>query len=202
MPYEICSDAFPYADAIDLTAASSSWSTVNAGGLIAVSSHAAAMGSSVNEACVKWVHDPFPDDHYAQGTYTVLDPNADLGLAVRIQPGAESYYAVYCRQNYCVLFKRVAGSNTTLTYGFPNFSTPVTIKLAAVGTTLTVYRDGVPLLSRADADFPTGGACGIGGYNFMSTTRLDDWSAGGTADRPPNSPYVTVRRPGRTSRRR
>lgn len=121
-------------------------------------------GIAVNGTCAyRWdtATDTFDDDQSAQVQWEQTF-NHDFGPGVRIGATGDGYYAVNQFSgsgNHVVLFKRVAGSNTTIatsTATFPGGGTPGTVRIEVVGTALEVFLDDVSIITATDAAIASG----------------------------------------------
>lgn len=86
--------------------------------------------------------------------------------------GSANWYAHF---SHAQLQKSVSGSVSTIASGWP-ISVGDTLKVGAVGTTITAYVNGASVGSITDSALASG-AAGIGFYN--STAGADDWLATG-----------------------
>jgi len=143
---------------------------------------------------------------YAKANIVILDPvtpqGGDVGLLIRGQT-PPTYSAYLCRINNAVsgndstqIQKRVAGVNTLLaTDNSITWADGDEIRCEATGSTLTLYQNGVSVLSAVDSQFSSGRAgvfvqCQSG----VSTScyAIDDFEVGdlGAATRRRSSPVI------------
>jgi hypothetical protein len=124
-----------------------------------------------------WNADTFGNDQYSQVT-PVDNTNFGAGLAVRVRTTTQyDCYILFLNASGSVqIYKIIAGSVTLLSS--PNFAYAAgdVIKLEAVGTTLTAYKNGVAQANPATDSALTAGAAGLFANNF--NLFLDDWEGG------------------------
>jgi hypothetical protein len=121
----------------------------------------------------------FANDHYAQCKVSGGGQNG--GPAVRISgTGASAtYYGLFCRAGNTAILYKVNGSASYTNIGtFSTYAATDVAKLHVVGTTLTVYKNGVQDGSPVvDSDFASG-APGICMYDDPAAgNRCDDFEA-------------------------
>jgi len=130
-----------------------------------------------------WNGDTFYFEQYSQAVLTAALGYGGMGVLVRRQGGADSYYGLFILTGGAILFKRTAGSNTTLAYDEITRAVGSLLKLTVTGTTtttLTAYYNSVQILTVNDSSSPftsgSAGVCGIGdnGPNQL----IDDWEGG------------------------
>lgn len=117
------------------------------------------------DAAAYWNADAFNNDQYAQiKVVTAAGTDRFVGCAVRTASGAQTFYqgGVFGALGGSVttrIRKTVAGVNTTLgATGTATVNTGDTIKLEVSGTTITLYLNGVSVLSRTDSSIASGSA--------------------------------------------
>jgi len=154
------------------------WTAIGDGGL-SISSHAVTGRSGL--AGDIWTAGTFTSDQYSQIEVTGRQLTGDqwIGAAVRARSGGrDAYVGVYFWNGgrpALVLFKRSSGSWIQLgSYSTGPLAAGTTLKLVAVGSTITFLENGVQRLSASDSSF-SGGAPGIMVYG---TGDAGDWSGG------------------------
>lgn len=109
------------------------------------------------------------NDQYSQ----CVQAASVCGPAVRLQGTSRDGY--FYHVNSATLYSRVSGTaNSILTTG-DTPSTTAVYKLEVIGSTLTVYKDGISIGSVTNTDF-TSGWTGI--YIGSNTGKVDDWAGG------------------------
>lgn len=136
------------------------------------------IGTGGSESTAKWNADTFANDQYSQ---CVLASGQNWGgPSVRCSAAGSDMYWYVGSAGAGVLYKRVSGGYTSL--GAINIAAGHTAKLEAVGTTITLYDNGVSAGAATDSGLASGSA-GLGVYIGNSPT-LDDWqgdNVGGAA---------------------
>jgi len=123
------------------------------------------------------VSESWPNDQYAQ-LKIVNDGMGWRGLFVRVNNDNNMYALHWDESSWYV--KRVdATVETTLgSSGSWTVTTTDTIKFSVVGTTLTVYKNGVSQGTRTDSTYSSGNP-GFGMYSGVpSGSGVDDWEGG------------------------
>lgn len=103
--------------------------------------------------------------------------------------GANMYHARWSSGGNWILYKRVAGTFTLITYASDDVAPtlPVRIRLEAEGTTLRVYNGSELVIQAVDTDLPgTGGLAGI--RSGFGNQNFDDFEAG-TYKSPSSTPF-------------
>ena len=133
-----------------------------------------------------WTASTFTSDQYSvvQVTSTQLTGGQWVGAAVRAQNGGRSaYVGIYSWNSgspVLQLFKRTGTSNWTQlgsTYSSGPLAAGTQLEVAAVGSTISFWQNGVKRISVTDSTF-TGGAPGM--MAFGNST-ADNWSGGNAA---------------------
>ncbi len=121
-----------------------------------------------------------PDDHYSQIRIATGTSNS-VAPAVRVATGAATYYAANAQVSppFADLYKIVGTSYTSLSTASTSLATNDIIRLTVIGSDLTMYQNGVPILTATDNAI-TSGRFGIyintGGT--LSNTEFDDFEGG------------------------
>ncbi len=185
--------SLPATDAFAGTGAlSGSW-TVQLGTPQRVSSHFASPSGTENTAF--WNADAFNNDQYAQ---CVLNNGLQFGGPIVRASGtagsSQFYWALGCSVasgGTGVLYKYVTGSYTSL--GTFNTDVGHTSKLQIVGSGITLFDNGVSILTASDAGIVSGSA-GLGGYGtaapLLDTWQADNVGGGGTTISPTGAALV------------
>lgn len=146
-----------------------------------------------------WSGNTFSNDQYSQARIAggLSSGSQFVQIIVRATGTGDGKYNNYlfytdglAGATHTEVAKNINGSQITFK-SFPvTFAAGDIIKISAVGTTITCYKNGVAIGSVTDSSLP-GGAPGIGVYG--STVTVDDWE-GGTlvAAAPPPVAAVTV----------
>jgi hypothetical protein len=154
------------------------WTGISDGGL-SIRSHAVTGTSGLTGDI--WTARTFTSSQYSQikVTSTQLNGGEWIGTAVRAQhSGRDAYVGIYYWNSgkpELVLFKRSGGSWTQLgTYSSGPLAAGTTLKLVAIGNTISFLENGFPCLTASDTSL-SGGAPGI--MIFGSGT-VGNWSGG------------------------
>ena len=132
-----------------------------------------------------WTANTFTSDQYSQVqvTSTQLSGGQWVGAAVRLQNGGQNgYVGIYYWNSgspVLELFKRTGSSWTQLgsAYSSGPLAAGTQLEVAAVGSTISFWQNGVKRISVTDSTF-TGGAPGMMAYG---TGTADNWSGGNAA---------------------
>lgn len=118
--------------------------------------------------------DSFGNDQYAQ--LVLADTTAYAGVVVRGSLSAYTGYVAVAAGTDSAISKFVAGTPTAVATGGPPFANGDVLRLEISGSTLTLKKNGVVVLTGTDSSISSGYA-GIAGYN---TTRIagDNWEGG------------------------
>jgi uncharacterized protein YjdB len=133
-----------------------------------------------------WSGNTFGNDQYSQARITsgLVSGSQYVQITVRAKGRGDGIYSNYlfytdgvAGANHTEVAKNINGTQITIR-SFPvGFAAGDVIKIAAVGTTITCYKNGVALGSITDTSLPSGSP-GVGVYG--STVTLDDWEGGST----------------------
>jgi hypothetical protein len=171
------SDNFNRADTYPTPDLGANW-TNQANGPAIFSNQAIGTGSGATNGLAFWNADSFAADHYSQATVVTQD---FMGPSVRASGtgGASNAYFAFIYPTFgWRIYKMVAGTVTLLLDkadgSAGTFANGDVMKFSAVGTTLTVYKNGTSLGSTTDASLSSGSA---GLMTSGSSARFDDWSA-------------------------
>jgi hypothetical protein len=158
------------------------WTVITGGATI--DTNVAETGGVGNDSASYWNADAFNGNHSSQIKVTTLntDANKDVGVVLRAQSGATTYYEVSVlgpagATAVIRIRKCSAGSNTSLNSGTFTVAAGDTFKADISGSTITAYVNGVSKLTTSDGAI-TGGSAGI--YTFVDSgtqtdAQLDDW---------------------------
>ena len=157
------------------------WTRISDGGL-SIQSHAVTGRSGLTGDI--WTARTFTSSQYSQieVTSTQLTGGEWIGTAVRVQHrGRDAYVGIYYWNSgkpELILFKRSGENWTQLgAYSSGPLAAGTTLKLVAVGDTISFLENGFPCLTASDRSL-SGGAPGI--MIFGSGT-VGDWSGGGAS---------------------
>lgn len=158
-------------------------------GAFGVYSNSLVGGSPSNVSLARRVADTYPNDQYAQGVIAEMTGSPEIGVGIRIQAGGNGYY-YQCGAGWRALVKIVGGTTTELgSTSNAGCAVSDVIRIEAEGTTIRVFRNGVPDTGLGtsgvanDATFSSGSA-GVYAWSAATTVRLDDWEAGALATPP------------------
>jgi uncharacterized protein YjdB len=135
---------------------------------------------------VIWTGNTFGNDQYSQVRIAggLANYSQAVQLSVRSTGTSEATYKGYAfftdglsGTGHSEVDKVVNGQWTTLRAFAQSFTTGDVVKLEAVGTAITVYKNGVSLGSVSDATFSSGSP-GVGVYG--NAVLIDDWQGGST----------------------
>jgi hypothetical protein len=154
------------------------WTVVN-GGFNISGNTAVGTGGSFNGAA--WTGSAINADHYS--TITIGTGTGFWAPATRVQSGADTYYAAYVSGTSPnitgAIFKRVAGTNTSLGGSVTGIATGDTVTLASSGPILQLYHNGVLTSTIADTSI-SGGKPGMSA--FSTTNAITNWVGGNYSD--------------------
>jgi hypothetical protein len=105
-------------------------------------------------------------------------PGTNPGLVLRGTDTNNCYMANFHQSGVPTLFKRVAGTYTSLGAGSKNLANGDRLTFSAVGTTLTMLVNGTAIVTVTDSTFTTGTKVGLRIGAISSTLRYDGFSAG------------------------
>lgn len=143
-----------------------------------------------------WSANTFNNDQYSQVRITGgLSSGAQyVQIIVRASGTGDGVYRNYlfytdgmAGAGHTEVAKNINGSQTTIRSFPTTFAAGDVMKISAVGTTITCYKNDVALGSITDSSLP-GGSAGVGVYG--STVTVDDWEGGSLSTAP--SPVATV----------
>jgi hypothetical protein len=130
------------------------WTVITGGATI--DTNVAETGGVGNDSASYWNADAFNGNHSSQIKVTTLntDANKDVGVVLRAQSGATTYYEVSVlgpagATAVIRIRKCSAGSNTSLNSGTFTVAAGDTFKADISGSTITAYVNGVSKLTRA-----------------------------------------------------
>lgn len=183
LPHEtIIDDTFNRADAVGLGTASGGfgWSNQGAGSWNTASNTAEAQGS---DSVVRADSDLSSADHYAQFQVTqekLTNPAGSAGPLTRYSASAQTYYMGRRRAdtNNAEIFKRVAGTLTSLAAAAWSATAPYTVQTESVGSDHTVYGEAVSRVTVTDTSIAGGTRTGMRDNASGGTkTRVDNYEA-------------------------
>jgi hypothetical protein len=186
--------SLPGADNFDVDAdpLSSNWTTMP-GAYACKASSGVAVYQSVTSlpAGAFWNAGTFNADQWAQATRPVLT-SAFAGPAVRMATSgtsADCYFLTPAGSSILRLYKMAAGTATQLGDNMivTAMNASTIIKITAVGSVISAYRDGVLVDTRTDSTYASGAA----GIVFTGFRTLDNWQGGNIAPS-----VIARRRPG------
>lgn len=176
-------DGFNGTDGQALTTYSANWS-LNAGdfAIYTPGGETDLRPNGVSAECAaRWNADVFGNDQYAQAVLTDLSSGGGIavGLAVRCDTGgAASYYAYYTDTTISYISKSILG---TVTQIGANRAVPAigsVLRLEVIGTSITIYDDGVAMgITETDSAL-TSGSAGVSGFGSANFNRIDSWEGG------------------------
>lgn len=147
---------------------------------------------------VFWNANTFSNDQYSQVRIGggLASWSQYVQIAVRSSGTTNPTYKAYAfytdgvaGAGHSDVAKVINGNWTALRSFATTFATGDVVKIKVVGTTITIYKNGVALGSVTDSSLPTGSP-GVGVYG--STVTLDDWEGGSVVAIPLPVATVTV----------
>lgn len=148
---------------------------------VIVSNEVKSGGEGSYDNASYWNANSFANDQYAKARISALPASGTSLMGVMVRGNGTDY----CFNQY----KRDSGSNKSRIYWFnagaytaialqntTTFATNDTIELEVEGTTYTMYKNGVSILSGSNASAPSSGSAGLTVYDLDE--RLDDWEGG------------------------
>jgi hypothetical protein len=126
-----------------------------------------------------WSGDVFADDQYSKAKYV---NGAYAGVTVRASgsgAGAYNAYVLQVRFEVSALFKKFVNGSETLLQSFAVPLLNAIIEIRAVGSSISVYYDGV---QQGTTEIDSALAAGSAGIMFSGdVAELDDWEGGNIA---------------------
>lgn len=168
---------------------------------VIASNEAKSGGEGSYDNASYWSADSFANNQYSKATISVLPSSGTSLMGVIVRASASDF--CFCQ------YKRDSGSNKSRLYWFnagaytaiafqntTTFASGDTIELEVEGTTYTMFKNGVSILSGANGSAPATGSAGITLYDLDE--RLDDWEGGDLIDavHTPRMGFVNHSNPG------
>ena len=172
--FKVAQDNFEGASGVALATYNPNW-TVHGGTFTIQSSELEGTGS--NDA---WAthSGTYGNDQYARGVVSTLQDGNFAGLIVRSNTGGtKSYYAINWDADSWFLYKYVTATYTQFDTAVVAFSPGDIIEIQAVGTKITVYRNGSVLVSATDASL-SAGSPGVTAVFAGPSSRTASWQGG------------------------
>lgn len=169
------SDAFTGTNGTDLT--TTGWTQQSTFGFTIQSNHADATGSAQDNFLFRTAG-TWSNDQESSATFTITD-GSYMGVTVRASGtggSAARYYFLTNCSSFSALGKTTAGSNSSISTSFAHPASGSVVTLRVVGTTLTVYDDGVSIGSFTDSDVASGNPGIYGNDSGGSASYVDDWA--------------------------
>jgi hypothetical protein len=118
--------------------------------------------------------------------------NDNVGVAVRVQSGANSFYYAFRYSPSATVFagEVIAGNGTDWDAGQAGFAVGDTIELAidsAVTTTVYLKKNGTTVATYTSKSALSGGRPGVCSYSNIGTFGLDSWEGDNMPGGPPSS---------------
>jgi hypothetical protein len=143
-----------------------------------------------------WLNGDWPDDQYSEVKISQLTGGVDtsgIGCCVRSKTDGATQtlyrgYACKVATNNTCITKVVGGTFTLLAQATAAWVVGDTLRLTVQGTTLTVSRNGVAVLTVTDAAV-TAGNPGLAYSSTVTTSAVDSWQGGDLGD--PSLPKST-----------
>ena len=170
-------DAFTAANGTALTTHNANWTLANSG-VFQIEGNEVVANQTSAAGVAFWNADTFANEQYSEGITGVMGSGFEIGLCVRIS-GTNGYFAIWDSANVN-LRKLTSGTGSDLISTLAlSLSTGDVMLLEAVGTTISLKRNGSVIMTTTDATYASGSA-GIMGYGFFgaSSPGLASWSAG------------------------
>lgn len=167
------SDTFTRADAANLGGNWTGWSWSGSGSSTIVSNHASASGSF---ACGSWWSaDSFGNDQSSEVTVSTLSGSSDwVGVTVRQASPGTGYLAIWFSGTFMLFDENGSTSPNLLGSASGTLTAGDTLKVSAVGTTITVYHNGAEVF-HVTSSLYTAGKPGLAQYGTSS--KISAWSA-------------------------
>lgn len=163
----------------------SNWTVLAGLNPLAVVSNTATGSIALNSRAGEyWSADGFSNDQYSEVVISTMPvSNAGIGPAVRMSTsGANTYYwAMVWSDGRCYLYRYLTGASLFITQSAAVFVAGDTVRLDVTGTTLTVTRNGVSVISTTNGDIASGAAGIISRIDASGTLgRVDSFAADAT----------------------
>lgn len=150
-------DSFPTAGAL-----SANWTNnLGAGstGAISITTNGHVGVSAFKVGAARWTANAFNNDQYSQYTFTKNNASDFIAVCVRLSSGGNGYCALFNASGVCQIDLLTNGATV---FGANCSSLTVNvndvIRLRAVGTTMTISRNGTDQGSLVDATYASGNA--------------------------------------------
>lgn len=184
--------ALPATDSFKRSAATlgSSWTAISGAitdWILTVLTGASSSYAGAEFAYDYWNVDSFADDQYSQAVIT-KGSNGYQGVGVRLASGGNAYLAVLDSGTGGHVYKILSGTRSTVGTITLTWVDGDTLKIDAVGTTLTVYQNNVSRATFTSQTDLTSGAAGIVGYSDAPGT-ISDWQGGNVGG---STPYPSA----------
>ncbi len=147
-------------------------------------------------ALAYWNADTFDNDQYSQAIISVIGAGGNYGVAVRLSgtTGSQNGYGMaFEGGSGCTLFKWVSGTRSAIGSCTVTWTDGHTLKMSAVGNTITVEDNGTPFGSATDSDIASGKP-GLLGY-ANGVWRVTTWQGGDTTPPAGNFPAAIINAP-------
>jgi hypothetical protein len=201
MPYAaIATDSFTRADADPI---GGNWTTITGQGSLKIVSNSVTFSVN-NDSGSRYNTGTWPDDQYAQVKVTTVGglSTTGFGPVVRCASGAYTCYGLYiCASGVAsdvVLYKRVAGTFTSLATRTQTYSAGDTFRIEVIGSNLRIlYKAAADTgftqlgVSVTDTVVKSGNP-GIAYSSAVTSASVDDWEAGSIYSYPNNYQFVKV----------
>lgn len=107
---------------------------------------------------IVYLNRTFKNNHFARCTLDAMAADKYMGLAVRCRGTGATFdcYGLNIASGYMVIYKVVNGTPTLITSGASTTTIGNVYELRAVGSTITVYRNGTQYYQFTDSDVADG----------------------------------------------
>lgn len=183
----IITDDFDRANNASLGSSPEGWSWAELGdSTLSINSNQVFQSNGDNDGVARAESDLSSADHYAQIVAVVGTPCP----CVRFDAASLTYYLGAIRTDLAVrmLYKRVSSTYTQLALDTVANAANDVVKLDVAGSTLTLYRNGVSVLSITDSSISAGIRTGIANLAGFDDLRGDDFEASDGAAAPTGHP--------------
>ena len=150
---DLVADSFTRADASSL---GTNWTTMASWTAPHIASNAAVNNTAATSYAFAYYNaQTFSADQFSQATLSA-SPTGYNGVGVRVAVGDNGYW-FDCTTGTALLIKRVTGAQSNLvSAGFTTCATNDVMRIEAVGTQITAYKNGVQVATASDSSLTSG----------------------------------------------
>ncbi len=168
-------DEFTEVSSVQLPTHNANWSLLS-GTMLAESNQLRNDLNTGPNTAAAYTGQTFLSDHYSKVTLSSTANDSFIGVLVRGQTGAATYYAYIANSNSSKLIRSVSGTVTTLQTG-SGLSSSAVLELRAFGSVLSARVNGQLKHQVVDTTI-SGGSPGVAGEVVSKSVSADNWEGG------------------------